>query len=391
MRRIIAALLITTTVALAGITIREHQASAVDPVAEADFVNRINALRAANGRGGLTVHSVLVAKAQAWADHMAATRSLVHSRLTDGITVSWRKLGENIGRGPSVTSVHNALVASPAHFNNMVDAQFRYIGVGVSYGGGQLYVVEVFMDGDPPPIPSEFLMVFDSRGRSIADREQGGFWVLQGNGTVHNSEGAPALGYPSFGGDMARDIAAMPDGQGYVVLDAWGGVHRFGSAVSLPLGGPYWPGWAIARSIAIAPDGAGYVILDGFGGVHQVGSTPKVYGAPYWHGWDIARAVVYTPAGGLYVLDGWGKVWATSGAPDRGTPYWHGWDIARDLAVWPDGNGYAVIDGFGAVHRFGTAKAPAATAWAPLDRWRGITVQSNDYLVIRNDGAGQRV
>ena len=50
----------------------------------------------------LQVHSVLTAKAQAWAAHMAATGCLCHSNLTDGVSVGWRKLGENVGRGPSV-------------------------------------------------------------------------------------------------------------------------------------------------------------------------------------------------------------------------------------------------------------------------------------------------
>ena len=67
------------------------------------------------------------------------------------MTVGWRKLGENIGRGPSVASIHDALVHSAPHYANMVDGAFHWVGVGVAYGGGQMYVAEVFMDGDPPP------------------------------------------------------------------------------------------------------------------------------------------------------------------------------------------------------------------------------------------------
>ena len=155
MRRIITALLIalTFTVGL-GAT---QGAGAADPGAENDFANRVNVLRASVGVGGLTVHPVLTAKAEAWAQHMADTGCLCHSNHPDGVTVGWRKLGENIGRGPSVASLHVALVNSPLHYANMVDGAFHWIGVGVAYGGGQMYVAEVFMDGDAPPAsPSQW-------------------------------------------------------------------------------------------------------------------------------------------------------------------------------------------------------------------------------------------
>ena len=54
------------------------------------------------------------------------------------------------------------------------------------------------------------------------------------NGTVVGYDGAPSFGSPSWSGyDIARDLAVMPDGNGYVVLDAFGGVHGFGSARSI--------------------------------------------------------------------------------------------------------------------------------------------------------------
>ena len=149
MRRIIAAILITAT---AGFVVGTTQpASAADPASEAAFVSNINALRGSRGIGGVQAHSVLTAKAQDWANHMAATGVLSHSKLTDGISVGWRKLGENVGRGPSISSLHTAFTNSPAHRANMLDGQYRWVGVGVAYGFGQMWVAEVFMDGDPPP------------------------------------------------------------------------------------------------------------------------------------------------------------------------------------------------------------------------------------------------
>ncbi|MGZ4735358.1 MAG: CAP domain-containing protein [Acidimicrobiia bacterium] len=150
MRRLIAAILITAT---AGFVLTTSQpASASDPGSEAAFVNHINGFRASRGVGGLQTHSVLTAKAQAWAEHMAATNCLCHSNLPDGITVGWRKLGENVGHGPSVDSLHTAFVNSPPHAANMLDSQFHWVGVGVAYSSsGEMWVAEEFMDGDPPP------------------------------------------------------------------------------------------------------------------------------------------------------------------------------------------------------------------------------------------------
>jgi len=388
MRRILAALLIALTCTIGlGAT---QGAGAADPGAENDFAARINALRASVGAAGLTQHPVLTAKAEAWAQHMADSGCLCHSNLPDGVTVGWRKLGENIGRGPSVASIHDALVHSSLHYANMVDGAFHWVGVGVAYGNGQMYVAEVFMDGDAPAGPSPLLSL-DSRGRSIAARAQGGFWIMEGNGTVHGYEGAPAYGSPHFPGDYARDIAVMPDGKGYVILDALGGVHRFGSALFTlsGVGGP-WFGYDIARSIAVTSNGKGFAVLDGYGGYHPFGNAPAVSGLPYWPGWDIARSIAFRPGGGLYMLDGFGTVWNRGGAPRYGSPYF-GWDIARDITAWPDGDGYAVVDGFGAVHSFGSAKRPSPMPYQQIDRWRSLVSQAGTILAVRNDGFPVRV
>ncbi len=392
MRRLIAAIMIAATAAFVVST--SQGANAADPAAEADFIARINGLRATRGLGGVQAHPVLTAKAQAWAAHMAATGCLCHSNLSSGVTVGWRKLGENVGRGPSVASLHDAFVNSPAHQANMLDGRFGWVGVGVAHGAGQMWVAEVFMDGDGPPAPKvdpKALLVLQSRGKAIAARPQGGFWVMQGNGNVNAYEGAPNLGGASFPGDVARDIVSMPDGNGFAILDGFGAVHKFGSAKNY-LGRVHapWFGFDIARGLALAPNGRGYSVLDGFGGVHRFGSAPKVHGTPYWPGWDIARSAGYTGSGGFFMLDGFGKVWTMNGAQFKGNP-WFGWNIARDLVVWPGGKGYAVIDGFGGVHKYGTARKPAPTIWESIDRWRGVTAQNGTYLVIRNDGFVQRV
>lgn len=224
-------------------------------------------------------------------------------------------------------------------------------------------------------------------GRAIAGGA-GGYYVLNGNGAV-KAVGAPSYGSPSFGFDIARDIATMPDGQGYVVLDGFGGVHLYGSAANSPLRNaraPYF-GFDVARSITLTGDGAGYFILDGWGGIHTGGTAQRPAGRyPYWSGWDIARSISVTPDGrGLVELDGFGGVWTFGTVPMVGTTYF-GFDIARDIAVTADGQGYALLDGFGAIHRFGNAPAKPEIGYAFFDRWRSLTIRDGHYNVVRNDG-----
>ena len=77
MRRIVAALVMV--IASTGAIGVGTAARAADTNAEADFTNRVNAQRSARGIAGLGTHSVLTAKAQAWAQHMADTGCLCHS------------------------------------------------------------------------------------------------------------------------------------------------------------------------------------------------------------------------------------------------------------------------------------------------------------------------
>ncbi len=128
--------------------------AASDPGAASDFVGRTNGLRASLGLPSLSVNGTLVAKAQAWAEHMAAVGDISHSNLSDGAPSEWVRLGENVGRGPSVDAIHNALVASPEHYRNLTDPGFRYVGVGVVNANGTFFVSEVFMESASQPAPS---------------------------------------------------------------------------------------------------------------------------------------------------------------------------------------------------------------------------------------------
>src|SRR5688500_2331581 len=107
---------------------------------ETDFVNRINALRASQGVPRLRVNANLTNKARRWASTMAAQDRIWHSKLSDGVTVKWQKLGENVGTGGSVAALHKAFVDSRGHYDNLVDPVFRYVGLGVLTVNGKTFV-----------------------------------------------------------------------------------------------------------------------------------------------------------------------------------------------------------------------------------------------------------
>lgn len=108
------------------------------------FVNAINAQRSAHGRARLAVSSEMSAAAQRWAATMARSNKLYHNpRLASSVS-NWRVLGENVGVGPSASSLESAFYASPEHRANMLDSQFTEIGIGVVVVNGKMWVAEEF-------------------------------------------------------------------------------------------------------------------------------------------------------------------------------------------------------------------------------------------------------
>jgi len=181
--------------------------------------------------------------------------------------------------------------------------------------------------------------------------------------------------------------------QGGATLDAYGGIHVFGGATLNTAGAPYWGGWDIARGIAALPDGSGGYVLDGYGGVHAFGAAHAALGGPYWGGWDIARAIAVTPNGtGGYVLDGYGGVHPWGTAPWlNGQPYWPGWDIARGLDIHynnsgnPDG-GWE-LDGYGGIHAFGAAPPIGSPHYYPgFDIFRNLHVLNGGAYEVTHWG-----
>jgi hypothetical protein len=144
--RLLAAAAVTTILLSTGAT--APTAGAAEPGLESQYVASVNAVRANAGLPPLEVDGELTSVARGWADRMASENRIWHNPDLGGqVGAPWIKLGENVGTGMEVSAVMDAFVNSPAHYRNIVDADFDYIGVGVTYGSdGRMYTAHVFMD-----------------------------------------------------------------------------------------------------------------------------------------------------------------------------------------------------------------------------------------------------
>lgn len=69
----------------------------------------------------------------------------------------WSKIGENVGRGGSVDSLHKAFMNSAGHKANILDKAWTHVGIGTVYANDKLYVTVVFVarGTSKPPAPKE--------------------------------------------------------------------------------------------------------------------------------------------------------------------------------------------------------------------------------------------
>lgn len=113
---------------------------------QVELIERINATRAEHGLPELMPHPSAMAKAQAWAETMAADENLRHSTLSDGITGEWQVIGENVGYSGDIATVHQAFMDSPGHRANILDDRFNWVGTGYAEGDdGRIWVTQVFV------------------------------------------------------------------------------------------------------------------------------------------------------------------------------------------------------------------------------------------------------
>jgi hypothetical protein len=138
------ATVLAITLAVVGLS-----ASAIaDSGSEQSFLSAINSTRSSSGLGPLTMESGLQSHARGHTSDMIAADEIYHSssaELQAAAGSGWDKLGENVGRGGSVSSLHQAFLDSPGHKANIL-GDYNYVGIGTDTSdNGVLYVTVVFM------------------------------------------------------------------------------------------------------------------------------------------------------------------------------------------------------------------------------------------------------
>lgn len=104
----------------------------------------INQSRHQSGVRDVRIDDTLVAKAQAWAEHMASAGQISHSNLTQGVGNDWSALAENVGWARSVQEMHSLFLGSSQHRANMLSGRYDRVGVGVAVVGGRFFTVQVY-------------------------------------------------------------------------------------------------------------------------------------------------------------------------------------------------------------------------------------------------------
>ena len=198
----------------------------------------------------------------------------------------------------------------------------------------------------------------------IADSASDGYWVARTDGGV-SAEGASALGSlaqlrlkaPIVG------IAATPDGHGYYLVAADGGVFTFGTARFRGSLGNLHLQAPIVGMVA-TPDARGYYLVAADGGVFAFGSarfsgslgaTPLV--AP------VVGIAMPADGHGYYLVAADGGVFTFGGAQFAGSlGAMHLRAPVVAMAAAPDGPGYYLAAKDGGVFAFGTARFAGSTS-----------------------------
>lgn len=113
---------------------------------ERSFAGKINMARSAAGKNRLHLDPELSKAAKVHSREMVRRETLYHTP-TDTLkrrVTRWTTLGENVGVGGTVTSLHTAFMNSAAHRSNILYSGFRHVGVGTIQRGGRLWVTVIF-------------------------------------------------------------------------------------------------------------------------------------------------------------------------------------------------------------------------------------------------------
>ena len=130
--------------------------ASADSATEGEFLSLINSTRAANGLAPLTVDGGLKTHARKHTQDMIDAGYIYHSTSSELRAAGgsgWSKMGENVGKGGTPSSLHTAFMNSSSHKANVLGS-YNYVGIGTGTSDGRLYVTVVFMQKGSTPSPT---------------------------------------------------------------------------------------------------------------------------------------------------------------------------------------------------------------------------------------------
>jgi hypothetical protein len=399
---------------------------AVQALYSQDLLARINAERAARNSANqpvppLAVDPGLAAAAQSGSAQMASAGAVSDPAMAGcGPAPSAGQVcelagnagasGDGLWPGDGSDGMESAYMSSPGHRQNMLNAGYDEVGIGVTCSGGQAWTVEVFgftyggigaaqsrqaaqlaVAGDPVP-----------PGPSVAGTQTGDPVYCPGqtvgpNGQKTATGGQYAYPYavPSVPGEpvtvpTAVGIAAAAGDRGYWVASSDGSVKALGSATDYgsmagqPLAFP-------VVQIVSTPDGHGYWLVGSDGGVFSfgdatffgstgairlnapiVGMAPTIDGHGYW---------LVASDGGVFSF-GDATFFGSTGAFHLNAPM-------VGMAPTADGHGYWLVASDGGVFSFGDATFFGSTGAFHLNApmvGMAATRTGHGYWLVGSDG-----
>jgi uncharacterized protein YkwD len=136
-------LVLAPLLALPGAFVLAPSAAYAD--ATSTMISKTNNSRSSNGLSGYSVASDLSSIAQSHAEAMARNHDDYHNSSLTTDVCCWQSVGENVGKGPDASAIHNAFMNSSEHRSNILSSTFTQVGIGTAHdSNGLLYVDEVF-------------------------------------------------------------------------------------------------------------------------------------------------------------------------------------------------------------------------------------------------------
>ena len=327
------------------------QAAGADTLGdELSFATQLNDLRAGLGLPALAMEVRLVEISRAWSGQMAAANSLSHNpNLASQAPSNWQRLGENVGFGGSVDSIHRALVNSPGHYANMVNRSFNFVGIGVVRAGDRVWVTQAFMQAPTGNVVQTASSAAPAGTTAAGD----GYRIVASTGGVYDFGTAAGFGGVP-GGSRIVGAAPTPSRNGYWAVAADGTVHARGDAGDHGgLGGT--PLSAPIVGMAATPSGGGYWLLGRDGGIFAFGDADFFGSTGDMRLNQPVVGMTASPTGkGYWFVAADGGIFAFGDAAFHGSTG----DIRLNqpivgMAASPSGHGYWLVARDGGIFAFG--------------------------------------